>query len=388
MDEAQGGREQGLEPDGAVRRLGEGQPLVLHILWIVVRDDHVDGAVGQRLDHRLPVVLVAQRRRELQEGAVIADVVLVERQVVDGDAAGDRQPLRLRGAHDLGRIGAGDHGRVVAPAGEAHEADVALQHHRLGLARDAGQPEPRGELALVHHALADEVGILHMVDDQRVEIAGVGQRAAHDLRIGDRARAIRERDGAGLPEAADLRHLLPFQSLGQGGGRADVDDGGVAGAAHDEVDDGRIVENRARVGHGDDGRDTARRRRLAGALEGLAIGPARLADEGAHVDEAGASTWPPQSITCASAACTTCGPTAWITPSRTSTPPRSSRSPAGSMRRAFFSRMGLSAGITGGLLSLSPLRERVACEAGRERGRVRLQSLGARCQERDCRCRA
>ena len=106
MDEAQGGREQGLEPDGAVRRLGEGQPLVLNILWIVVRDDHVDGAVGQRLDHRLPVVLVAQRRRELQEGAVIADVVLVERQVVDGDAAGDRQPFRLRGAHDLGRIGA------------------------------------------------------------------------------------------------------------------------------------------------------------------------------------------------------------------------------------------------------------------------------------------
>ena len=58
MDEPQGGREQRLEPDGALLGLGEGQALVLDILWIVVRDDHVDGAVGQRLDHRLPVVLV------------------------------------------------------------------------------------------------------------------------------------------------------------------------------------------------------------------------------------------------------------------------------------------------------------------------------------------
>src|SRR3712207_7875468 len=51
-----------------------------------------------------------------------------------GDSAGDGQPPRLGSAHDLGRVGAGDHRRMVAPAGEAHEADVALQHHRLGLA--------------------------------------------------------------------------------------------------------------------------------------------------------------------------------------------------------------------------------------------------------------
>ena len=31
------------------------------------------------VDHRLPVVLVTQRRRQLEEGAVVADVVLVER---------------------------------------------------------------------------------------------------------------------------------------------------------------------------------------------------------------------------------------------------------------------------------------------------------------------
>ena len=72
-------------------------------------------------------------------------------------------PSRLGAAHDVDGIGAGDHRRVVARAGEPHEPHVALQHHRLGLARDAGQAEPRGELALVHDALADEVGILDVM---------------------------------------------------------------------------------------------------------------------------------------------------------------------------------------------------------------------------------
>ena len=91
MDEPQGRRQQGLEADRPVRGLREGQALGLDVLRIVVGHDHVDGAVRQGRDDGLPVVLVAQRRRELQEGAVVADVVLVEREVVDRDAAGDRQ---------------------------------------------------------------------------------------------------------------------------------------------------------------------------------------------------------------------------------------------------------------------------------------------------------
>ena len=95
MNEPERRRQQRLEPDRAVRRFGEGQALGLDILRIVVGHDDVDRAVDQRLDHRQPVVLVPQRRRELEEGAVVADVVLVERQIVDRDAAGDRQPRRL-----------------------------------------------------------------------------------------------------------------------------------------------------------------------------------------------------------------------------------------------------------------------------------------------------
>ena len=45
--------------------------------------------VGQRLDQREAFVLAAQRRVQLQEGAVVADVDFVEGEIVDRDAAGD-----------------------------------------------------------------------------------------------------------------------------------------------------------------------------------------------------------------------------------------------------------------------------------------------------------
>ncbi len=80
-------------------------------------------AIGDALDHRLAIVLGAQRRPHLVEGAVGADVVLVERQVIDGYAAGDLEACASwrRGWHrgSRGRRSARrDSGRPTArPAG-------------------------------------------------------------------------------------------------------------------------------------------------------------------------------------------------------------------------------------------------------------------------------
>ena len=100
------GRQQRLEPDGAARGLLEGQALLLLVLRGVERADDVDQPLGQRLDHRHPVVLGAQRRRELEEGAVVADVELVQRQVVDRGPGGDREPGRAGAARAPAGCGA------------------------------------------------------------------------------------------------------------------------------------------------------------------------------------------------------------------------------------------------------------------------------------------
>ena len=84
-------RQHGLDADGAGGGLGERQALDLDVLRIVVGHHHVDQPAFERLDQRPAVVLVAQRRRHLEEGAVVADVDLVQRQMVDRGGGGDRQ---------------------------------------------------------------------------------------------------------------------------------------------------------------------------------------------------------------------------------------------------------------------------------------------------------
>src|SRR6185437_16547244 len=83
MDKAQGGSEQRFEADGAVRGFGERLPLDLAVLRVMIGMDDVDGAVVEPGDQRLPVVFRAERGRQLEEGAVAADIILVERQIVD-----------------------------------------------------------------------------------------------------------------------------------------------------------------------------------------------------------------------------------------------------------------------------------------------------------------
>ena len=149
------------------------------------------------------------------------------------------------------------------------------------------RPEPCRELAFVHHAFADEVGVFGVVHDQRVEIPGIGQRAAHHLRVGDALVAIGEGYRACGLQQADLGHLLAAHALCQRRHRMDVDDRGVAGAAQHEVHRRRIVDDRRSIRLADDGGDAAGRRRLACGGKGFAVAGAGLADKGAHVDQPG-----------------------------------------------------------------------------------------------------
>ena len=83
MHEAQARGQHGLQADRAGFGLGERQALGLDVLRIMVGDDDVEQAGGERGDQALAIGLAAQRRRELAEGAVGADVVLVQRQMID-----------------------------------------------------------------------------------------------------------------------------------------------------------------------------------------------------------------------------------------------------------------------------------------------------------------
>ncbi len=287
VNEPQPRRQHGLQADGAVGGLCERQALAFHVLRIVVGHHHVDQARRERRHQCIAVVLSAQRRAHLEEGPVRPDVDFVEGEVVDRGRGGDLLALLLGMRQHRQRLGAGERCGVITAVRERDEAHIALEHDGLGRGRHAGEAEPRRELALVHHAFADDVGILGVVDDERVEIAGVGQRPSHHLGVGHAFCAIGEGDRAGRLEKADLRHLLAAQAFGERGHRLHVHDRGVARAAQHEIDDGGIVDNRRGLGLAHDRGHTPGGRRLARRGNGLAIFRARLAHEGAHVDQAG-----------------------------------------------------------------------------------------------------
>ncbi len=72
----------------------------------------------------------------------------------------------------------------------------------------------------------------------------------------------------------------------QGSARDDADFAGIARAAQQEVDHRRLVDRRRGVGAREDGGDAASGRGRRRRGDGLAMLGPRLADEGAHVDEA------------------------------------------------------------------------------------------------------
>ena len=122
--------------------------------------------------------------------------------------------------------------------------------------------------------------------DERAEVAGVGERAAHHQRIGDGARAVEEGRRASLAKQPELRDLAPLAPLGQRGHRRYAHAAGVAGAAQDEIHDGRVVDGGGGGRRRENRGDAAGRRRQRRRRDGFAVLGAGFANEGQHVDEA------------------------------------------------------------------------------------------------------
>jgi len=134
------------------------------------------------------------------------------------------------------------------PAGERCEAEVARHHQRLRRRRDSGEPEPCGELSLVHRPSGGERGLLRVLHDHRAEAAGIGEGKAHGSRIGDRAPSIAEGDRTRLLEQPHLGEFAPRTGLGRRRAGQDGEGAEGGGASGDELDERGFVERRVGVG--------------------------------------------------------------------------------------------------------------------------------------------
>jgi hypothetical protein len=124
------------------------------------------------------------------------------------------------------------------------------------------------------------------MNDQRIEIARIGHGAAHDARIAQGARSIAESDCACLLKQPDFGNLLALQPLGQGRRGQKPHPARVAGAPQQKIDNRRFIDGRIGIRQDENRGDTAGRRRRRRRRDRLAMLGARLADKGAHVDQA------------------------------------------------------------------------------------------------------
>ena len=155
--------------------------LLILVVRRMVGRNHVNRAVAQALDAGQPVRFLAQRRIHAAP-TVVADDPLVRRSdVVRRGLRRHANTARFRLAHQLYAAPRGDVAQVNPLALRLRNQNVAGNHHLFRRARDARQAQLRGDKALVHHAVADEVLILAVTHDEQAEVIGILHRQTEQV---------------------------------------------------------------------------------------------------------------------------------------------------------------------------------------------------------------
>ena len=144
-------RHRGFEANDPERRAIELDHLLVDVMRRVVGRDHVDAAVGNALEHGVAVGGFAQRRIHLEVGVVLdraVERVVGQGEVMRRDLARHVHAAFLARAHRAQRLPRAHVRDVHVCAGELGQRNVALDHDRLGFARNAAQPEMRRDVTL------------------------------------------------------------------------------------------------------------------------------------------------------------------------------------------------------------------------------------------------
>jgi hypothetical protein len=95
-------------------------------------------------------------------------------------------------------------------AGASRQQNVADDHDLFGLRRHSLEAESRADDAFVHCASGGQRRLFAMIRDGDVERARVLEGGAHEMRAGDGAAIITDRNGTGADHLTEFRERLPF----------------------------------------------------------------------------------------------------------------------------------------------------------------------------------
>ena len=187
----------------------------------------------------------------------------------------------------LGAAGGADVRDMDMSASQLGERDIARDDRLLGGRGVAGEAQPRRHPTLVDAEPADDGVVLAVVHDGQAELARVQQRHLHQAPRGDGTAVVGESDYPGPGHFLHVGELEPFAAAGDGAKGEDADRPRRARLARDEVDDGRVVDGRAGVGHTAEGREPAPRACGCPRGDGLFVLEPGLAQVRVQIDETG-----------------------------------------------------------------------------------------------------
>ena len=95
---------------------------------------------------------------------------------------------------------------MIAYASEFHQTQVALNKSDLGSGRDAFQTKTGGKCAFMHHAVAAQIGLKGILDNQRIRIGSIFHDTTHQPGIHQRMLTIGEGKGSCIAQQGYLCH--------------------------------------------------------------------------------------------------------------------------------------------------------------------------------------
>ena len=295
-------RERGLEAGDPEGGLIELNVLPHRRMRRVVGGDRVDRPVRKPLPQRSDIGAGAKRRIDLcrrvirhalqrlvrdlpGERARAGDPLVGHREVVRRHVARDRSALGLGAPHELDRSGGREMREVQSRAGHPREGDIASNCRFLGGRGHPGQPEPRGDRALMHHAFGRERHILGMFDDRAADHTGVLERTAEEAGILYRRSVVGEGDRSGGRKLDEIGELTSLPAASDRRDRQHPRSAGRAAPRDELGDEARRVDRGLGIGHGADGGKAATQRGLRPCRDRFGILEPRFAEVRMKIDE-------------------------------------------------------------------------------------------------------
>ena len=159
----------------------------------MVRSKDRKRSIGNPRDQGIDILLRAQRGIHLAVGIEILDRSIRQRDMMRTNLAGDFHSTRARFPDKSHASCATNVLAMHMMIAKFREQNIAHHNHFLAHGRPSRQPQQRAPVTFIHHAFADKIVVLAMIEHGNTDHARILERASHQLVVLNALTVVRNR---------------------------------------------------------------------------------------------------------------------------------------------------------------------------------------------------